>query len=197
MIRIPLRSLYLSISFSLSLWLGLIGAGIGIAGAGPMGTFYSEEKSWTELFPAYRRVEKDTLILKDSILALAQMELKGFIPGKVLVFERMLCKDGTVAYIYRAQELGKVQMMDFAVALDGEGKVIRVLLTAYRETVGGEVQSKRFLGQFRGKKRGHSLQLNRDIDGISGATLSSRAIALGVRKAIYFWNLKYGKNGKN
>ncbi len=175
----------------------VLSIGLGIASAGPMGAFFTEESSRKEIFPTYQRVDRDTLVLNDSALALAQAALKCSIPLKSVVFERILSKDGSVATLYRAQELGKVQPMDFVVALDGEGKVMRVLLTAYRESVGGEVQSKRFLGQFTGKKSGNGLQLNRDIDGISGATLSSRAITLGVRKAIYFWNLKYGKNGKN
>jgi Na+-translocating ferredoxin:NAD+ oxidoreductase RnfG subunit len=79
------------------------------------------------------------------------------------------------------------------VALDTVGAVQRVLLTAYRENIGGEVGSKRFMEQFKGKNAGSPLQLNRDIDGISGASLSSRAVTVGVRKAVGFWKLKYGK----
>lgn len=182
----------LRLSLKWVLWIG-----IGTASAGPLGTFFTEESSRKEIFPTYQRVERDSLILNDSTLALAQAVLKCSIPLKPVVFERIQSQDGSFATLYRAQELGKVQLMDFVVALDGEGKVMRVMLTAYRESVGGEVQSKRFLGQFTGKKSGNGLQLNRDIDGISGATLSSRAITLGVRKAIYFWNLKYGKDGKD
>jgi hypothetical protein len=97
----------------------------------------------------------------------------------MVVFERLRAKDGSPGYIYRGRERGKVEWMDFAVAPDGKGEVLRVLLLVYREPVGGEVGSKRFMGQFRGKGAGSALQLNRDIDGISGATISSRSITAG------------------
>lgn len=171
----------------------LLAAGAGACAAGPMGTFHTEASSRSELFPDGQGVAADTLRFDDSLAATAKAMLKAPISEKQVVFERVLSKDGVAGYIYRAQELGKVEKMDFAVALDGQGRVLRVLLTAYRESIGGEVKSKRFMGQFTGKTSGNALQLNRDIDGITGATLSSRAITTGVRKAVCFWKLKYGK----
>lgn len=167
-------------------------AGACICSAGPIGIFFSEESSRRELFPAYERAEHDTLRIDDSTAARAKVLMKGPIAEKQAVFERVLSKQGIAGYIYRAREMGKVEPMDFAVSLDGEGRILRVVLTAYRESIGGEVKSKRFMGQFKGKHSGSSLQLNRDIDGITGATLSSRAITIGVRKAVCFWKLKYG-----
>jgi Na+-translocating ferredoxin:NAD+ oxidoreductase RnfG subunit len=49
------------------------------------------------------------------------------------------------------------------------------------------------MDQYKGKGPADPLQLNRDVDGISGATLSSRAVTLGVRKAVVFWMLRYAK----
>ena len=169
-------------------------AGQGVSMAGPMGAFYTEEGSRRELFPGYQSVEADTLRLDDSTASKAKALLKGPLGDKEAVFEKVLFKDSVAGFIYRAQEMGKVELMDFAVALDRDGKVLRVLLTAYRESIGGEVKSKRFMGQFTGKKWGSALQLNRDIDGITGATMSSRAITIGVRKAVCFWKLKYAKD---
>jgi hypothetical protein len=165
--------------------------------AGPMGQFFTEESSRLDLFPVFRTVELDTLKINDSTKVLATALLKSPVSEKEVIFERILSKEGLAGYIYRGREMGKVQLMDFAVSLDAQGKVIRVVLTAYRESVGGEVKSKRFMQQFQGKASNNSLQLNHDIDGISGATLSSRAITLGVRKAVCFWKLKYGSHGQN
>lgn len=163
--------------------------------AGPMGQFYNAESSRRELFPVFTAVEFDTLRMDNTSLAMAKNLVKSSITERVVVFERILSKEGLAGYIYHGHEMGKVQLMDFAVALDAKGKVHRVLLTAYRESVGGEVKSKRFMQQFQGKEIKSRLRLNDDIDGISGATLSSRAITLGVRKAVSFWKLKYGLDG--
>lgn len=165
----------------------------GSALAGPMGTFYTVESSRGELFPSYADLALDTMVIDSATAARAKEALKQPIEEKQVVFERLKAKDGSPGYIYRGRERGKVEWMDFAVALDGQGKVLRVLLLVYRETVGGEVGSKRFMGQFRGKSAGSALQLNRDIDGISGATISSRSITAGVRKAACLWKIKYAK----
>lgn len=167
--------------------------GWGEAAAGPMGVFFTEETSRRELFPDLQGLALDTLALDSATAAKAAALIKLPVPEKAAVFERILSKNGVAGYIYRGSELGKVEKMDFAVALDAEGQVRRVLLTAYRESIGGEVKSRRFMRQFEGKKYGSPLQLGRDVDGITGATLSSRAVTAGVRKAVCFWKLKYGK----
>jgi hypothetical protein len=166
---------------------------MGLVMAGGKGVFYSEESSRRELFPASTGISLDTLKLDSAAAAAAKTLIRQPIREKEAVFERVLSAEKPIGYIYRARELGKVELMDFAVALDTAGKVQRVLLTTYRENIGGEVGSKRFMDQFKGKASGSALQLNRDIDGISGASLSSRAITVGVRKAVGFWKLKYAK----
>lgn len=166
---------------------------IGIAFAGAKGIFYTGETSRRDLFPSSTGMVADTLKLDSATAAAAKSLIRQPIGEKEVVFERILDKEKTIGYIYRGRELGKVEPMDFGVALDTTGKVQRVLLTAYRENIGGEVGSRRFMDQFKGKTAGSALQLNRDIDGISGASLSSRAITVGVRKAVGFWKLKYAK----
>jgi Na+-translocating ferredoxin:NAD+ oxidoreductase RnfG subunit len=46
------------------------------------------------------------------------------------------------------------------------------------------VSRRRFLDQFRGKTARSPLRLNKDILNITGATVSSRAVTLGVKKAL-------------
>jgi hypothetical protein len=82
------------------------------------------------------------------------------------------------------EEIGKHREITFAVGVDREGKVAGVAILAYREAYGGEVRSRRFLEQYRGKGASDSLMPSRDIRNIAGATLSARAIGRGVKKAI-------------
>jgi len=51
----------------------------------------------------------------------------------------------------------------------------------YRSTYGGEIMSRSWLKQFIGKTKGESMEMNKDIDGISGATLSAPSITQGVK----------------
>jgi hypothetical protein len=67
----------------------------------------------------------------------------------------------------------------------------------YRESRGGEVREQRFLRQFRGKRERDAIQVNNDIVNYTGATLSSQAIARGVKKALALAHLFYGSGGGN
>ena len=69
-------------------------------------------------------------------------------------------------------------------ALDPGGRVLRVDILQYRESYGGEVRGASWLAQFVGKSRGSSLEFNKDIRNISGATLSSMHITEGVKRVL-------------
>ncbi len=80
--------------------------------------------------------------------------------------------------------IGKHLFIDYAVALGPSGQVQRVEILQYRESYGGEVRQGSWLAQFIGKTRGSSLELNRDIRNISGATLSSLHVTEGVKRIL-------------
>jgi FMN-binding domain len=69
--------------------------------------------------------------------------------------------------------IGKHLYIDYAVALDTAGRVMRVDILQYRESYGGEVREPSWLAQFVGKTSSSPLKVGSDIRNISGATLSS------------------------
>ena len=73
-------------------------------------------------------------------------------------------------------ELGQHEPIDFAVLFDPSGVVQRVEVMAYREAYGEAVRSERFRRQFTGKKTTDAIAAGRDIDIISGASISSRSL---------------------
>lgn len=54
----------------------------------------------------------------------------------------------------------------------------------YREPQGEAIQEKRFRKQFIGKRSKGPVTLDKDIDVISGATISSRAATFAARKGL-------------
>jgi electron transport complex protein RnfG len=80
-------------------------------------------------------------------------------------------------------QLGQHQPITFATKLSPTAVVERVEIVAYREPRGDEVRDPRFRDQFIGKTARDPLRLNRDIDAVSGATISSAAMAVAVRRA--------------
>jgi len=67
-----------------------------------------------------------------------------------------------------------------------DGKIVQVRVLTYRESRGGEVRYPAFLKQYQGAELQIDQHLNRNIDGISGATLSVNAMNRMARLALYF-----------
>jgi hypothetical protein len=80
--------------------------------------------------------------------------------------------------------IGKHLYIDYAVALDPNGRVMRVEILQYRESYGGEVREPGWLAQFVGKTSGSALKVGSDIRNISGATLSSLHVTEGVKRVL-------------
>jgi hypothetical protein len=80
--------------------------------------------------------------------------------------------------------IGKHLYIDYAVALDPTGRVMRVEILQYRESYGGEIREPGWLAQFVGKTSGNPLKVGGDIRNISGATLSSLHVTEGVKRIL-------------
>jgi len=100
-------------------------------------------------------------------------------------------QQGIEGYAVIMNEIGKHEYITFIVGVSPKGAVTDVAVMEYRETRGGEVREQRFLRQFRGKKSSDPIKVDRDIVNYTGATLSSHAIAYGVRKALALVQMFY------
>ena len=87
-------------------------------------------------------------------------------------------------YAIVSHEIGLYKPITFMVKVGTNKKVQSVYVMVFRESRGGEVRRRRFLVQYDGKSIGNPIRINRDIIGITGATLSVRAMNAGVKKAL-------------
>ena len=99
--------------------------------------------------------------------------------------------EATVGYAVVVDEIGKVNPFTLMVTATPDFKVRDVAVMVYRETRGGEITQKRFLAQYKGKGSKDPLLLNRDIVGITGATLSVQGANRAVHKALAVLELVY------
>ena len=87
--------------------------------------------------------------------------------------------------VWILEEVGKEEPITAGfVVVDGRVDHVRVLV--YRESRGGEVREPSFVRQFRGATLAKGERLDREIDGIVGATLSVGAMERMARLALYF-----------
>ena len=84
------------------------------------------------------------------------------------------------------EEIGKELPITVGVIVEDE-KIMDLTVLEYRESRGGEVVYPFFTGQFNAASltRGKSLGLDKSIDGITGATLSVRALKKIATLALY------------
>ena len=87
--------------------------------------------------------------------------------------------------VWILEEIGKEELITAGfVVVDGRIDHVRVLV--YRESRGQEVRTPSFLKQFKEAKLAPGGRLDREIDGIAGATLSVAAMERMARLALFF-----------
>lgn len=94
-----------------------------------------------------------------------------------------------LGWLIQDEVLGKHEFIQWVLALDADGSVKQIEILDYRETYGYEIRNEKWRAQFYGKQHGAKLKLDDDIKNISGATLSSRHIADGVKRLLSFYDL--------
>jgi len=86
---------------------------------------------------------------------------------------------------------GKWGPVKYIVALDPAGKVTNLAVMSYVEQRGRPIATRRFLDQFIGKTGQSAITVGKDIDAVSGATISSRATAFAVKKVVALYQAVY------
>ena len=82
------------------------------------------------------------------------------------------------------EEIGKEQPITMGIVVKA-GRVEQMRVLIYRESRGDEVRQPFFLDQFKGAALQDDDELDRAIDGVSGATLSTRALTKLARLALF------------
>jgi hypothetical protein len=151
--------------------------------AGGETSYYSTRSVLAEFFPKSEHVGFRTFAVDKSIRARLAQRL-GYAPARDRYTIFVATTHGQIdGYAVVDDEQGLHQPITFATRLSPRGMVERVEIMVYREPRGDEVRDVRFRKQFQGKTSQDPLRLNRDIDAVSGATVSSASLAVGVRRA--------------
>ncbi|MBI1181136.1 MAG: FMN-binding protein, partial [Alphaproteobacteria bacterium] len=91
--------------------------------------------------------------------------------------------------------VGKHEFITFAVGIDAAGAVKDIEIMDYRESFGDQVRNAAWRAQFVGKTNESKLKLGKDIQNISGATLSSKHITDGVRRLLATYEIVLAGKG--
>lgn len=90
-------------------------------------------------------------------------------------------------YMLGSSAKGRYENFDYIVFYNPELAVLGVKVTVYRSTHGAAICQSKWLGQFQGYEGGE-LVLGRDIDAISGASISARSMVEDIQRCFLLMN---------
>lgn len=146
--------------------------------------YYTRDDALAEVFADADRTWAEPWSLTAADQAAVEARLGLQLPSSEVTFFRAARADRDLGWALELEEKGRFKPITFMVHVGADRKVARILVMVYRESRGDEVRRPRFLRQFRGKSADARLRLNRDVTAVSGATMSSRALAAGVKRAL-------------
>jgi len=89
--------------------------------------------------------------------------------------------EGLLGYVFSTSAMGRYDYFDYSIIYSEDLAVMAVLVTTYRSSHGAGICSKGWLKQFRGYQ-GEEISLGKDIDSISGATLSATSMVEDMKR---------------
>ena len=163
-------------------WVSIPLAGVAIFGAAVPGRgaiYFSIEQAQQAIFPGATFSAAPRTLTPEQVKA-----VEAATGARVRVKDIKVWKVSTGGWFFVDEVLGKHEFITYAVGLTAHGAVKQIEIMDYRETYGGEVRGAKWRAQFTGKTARDPLKLDRDIQNISGATLSSRHITDGVKRLL-------------
>ena len=127
-------------------------------------------------------INMHTLKLDTELKALVQNRVKQRFYRDELYYWTISNNDTTIAYALMDNVLGKSMPITFLVIVKIDGRIITSEVIKYREAYGGEVGNKNWLAQFTHFSDTSDFKLGKNIDGISGATISVNSLTKGIHK---------------
>ena len=169
-------------------------------------TLLTKEKALKEVFWSGAQIETETVELTGETLENIKKRLGGSMVYEQQGSESAKVKEKhTIEFHFGLKdgkkrglaiidvEPGKWGPVEFITAMDIKGTVKKVKVMSYQEQRGRPIARSSFMNQYRGKSSSSLMTVGKDIIGVSGATISSRAATFAVKKAIVMYEEVYLK----
>jgi hypothetical protein len=146
--------------------------------------YLSVDQALANAFPAGVTVTRKVVWITAEQAAEIERRAGSPLPRRVVQGYEGRRGDQVVGYAFVDDVIGKTEPITYMVTIAPDATVMRLDLLVFRETHGYEIERSSWRDRFRGKRLGSDLRVGRDIDKITGATLSCRAVTDGVRRLL-------------
>ncbi|MEN8260387.1 MAG: FMN-binding protein [Pseudomonadota bacterium] len=178
----PKRIVHLLISFLVILPMNSFGT-----------VYYSKLEALELAFGKEADVEMKSIFMTDEQIAEVEKAAKAKLESKLFTFYLGRKNGEVVGYAAIESHTVRTKPETLMIVLSSQGQVTAVHVLAFHEPP--EYQPpERWFSQLLGTPR-EQLQLNRGVDGITGATLSTRSAVQSTRKVLAIYQLTLEKHG--
>lgn len=154
----------------------------------------SVEQAKTLIFPtAVKFVEQSFALTddqKDLIAEATDLKVRFM---EIPLWQAIDAQGKNVGVVVTDKVIGKHEFIVYALGITPEGKATAPFILDFRESYGQQVERDAWRDQFVGKTRHDRLRVGKDIDNISGATLSCVNVTNGVRRMLHTYDLAIAK----
>jgi hypothetical protein len=182
--------------FSVLTTLAILGTTILPLSTGEAKVFHSKQEALTLAFPDADKVDTRTFFLtEEQVQRIATLATTPVESKLVTVYVGQ--KNGEVlGYGFIETNIVRTLPETFLIVVSPTGSIQKLFVLAFYEPE-EYLPAERWLRQFDQKALNPDLQLRRDIYGIAGATLTSRAVTSGVRKVLAFFQVLFQEGKEN
>jgi hypothetical protein len=169
----------------LTLPLGLLVAALGAALPAHATVYWTNQDLLGDFFKTSKTVSYRQVTLSDADAAAIGKKLGADLPAKtwsIYFGEDDSQPKKRMGYAVLDQERGLHEFIDYGVRFGLGGAIERVEIRTYREAYGEQVRNASFRQQFVGKTANDPIVAGQDIIIVSGASISSKSVALGVKR---------------
>jgi hypothetical protein len=164
----------------------LVAAALLFALAGPVGTaqgkvFLSQKEALALAFPDADEIRSEVTVLSASQVERVQDLAKSKLETEIVKLHSGWKGGELLGYAYIDVHTVRTLPEAFLVVLAPDGSVRSLRVLAFYEPL-DYLPSDRWYHQFDGVRPGDTLRLGREVHGVSGATLSARAVTASVRR---------------
>ncbi len=150
--------------------------------------FYSQEEALALAFPGATKVVAKTHVLSDEQAERVEKLSRAELDSRLITVHSGFMQDELLGYAYIDVHTVRTKPEAFMVVLAPDGAVSGVHILAFYEPL-DYLPVGRWYEQFIGKREGDALRVGRDIDSVTGATLSTRAASSGVRRVLALYRV--------
>lgn len=178
--------------------LRMLAAAFAVAGVAPPAgayTWFTQEALFSSFFPG--EATASTTWTPTAQERSAIRETLGYpVPLPTYTWTQAGPADAPRSFALVDEQLGQHEPITFGIKLRADCVIERIEVMVYREAYGDGVRAETFRKQFEGKTAKDALRVGKDIELVSGATVSSRSLATGARRAAALcevWRAGLGK----